>query len=209
MLELSLLLGQKETWWGDLKRNRKPLLGGNLKQIVCGRDHFLTLDQKGRVNGWGSNQLGQLGREESVWGTPAMAETVYREPFWEAKKVVNLAAAGDTSLAIDEEGSNEYGQLGNDNSRIQRASKVESLPKAKDIAISFGNGYALGEDGEVWRWGGVPAHKFFLPHKAFSVDSNISKDAFLTIFKGTLGSGIRIFHVERMLRAIIKEQISL
>ena len=197
-----------------------------------------------------------------------MAETVYREPFWEAKKVVNLAAAGDTSLAIDEEGlvwqwgfsfipiepefaqnwrvakfrpeevqglegivkiittenfqlgldkfgqvftwgSNEYGQLGNDNSRIQRASKVESLPKAKDIAISFGNGYALGEDGEVWRWGGVPAHKFFLPHKAFSVDSNISKDAFLTIFKGTLGSGIRIFHVERMLRAIIKEQISL
>ena len=46
LLELSLLLGQKETWWGDLKRNRKPLLGGNLKQIVCGRDHFLTLDQR-------------------------------------------------------------------------------------------------------------------------------------------------------------------
>jgi alpha-tubulin suppressor-like RCC1 family protein len=132
--------------------------GGSLPAARGGVEgHSLALDSKGAVWAWGSNNFGQLGSSDRTdTATPAQVTRLAEV------KVVDIAAGGGHSLALDTDGAvwawgwNNVHQLG-DGSTQNNATphKVSSLKKVHVAAVVAGGGHslALDTDGAVWAWG--------------------------------------------------------
>jgi alpha-tubulin suppressor-like RCC1 family protein len=144
---------------GKRPKRRYIDAGGSLPS---NQGHSLALDSDGAVWAWGSNAFGQLGRGEP--GNPDSTATPAKvSGLADAKvKVVDIAAGGGHSLALDDKGSvwawgwNNVHQLG-DNSAVNNATprQVSSLERVKVAAVVAGGGHslALDTDGAVWAWG--------------------------------------------------------
>lgn len=135
-----------------------------IKQIVCGDNHVLALDDKGAVFSWGSGQQNQLGRrivertrlhglEPRLFGLP--------------KGIVHVACGAFHSFAIHKNGKvygwglNSFGETGveegagEDDAAILHPTVIKSLT-SKDITQLSGGGHhsmAVTESGECLVWG--------------------------------------------------------
>ena len=129
-------------------------------------NHTLALGSDGVVYAWGANNNGQLGNGSVFNGTISVPAAVDRSGILAGKRVVKIAAGGDHSLALCEDGSlvawgnNGSGQLG-DGTQTNR-----SVPVAVDVSgvlagktiIAIGashySSFAACSDGTVASWGG-------------------------------------------------------
>ena len=124
--------------------------------IAAGLDHSLAVrSPDGTVYAWGRNQTGQIGN-----GTTS-AQGVQSGIVPGLSGVVSVAAGDGHSLALRNDGtvwawgSNQAGELGDDDAGIDKASPVQVANLAGISAVAAGcdHSLALGADGNVWAWG--------------------------------------------------------
>ncbi len=127
-------------------------------------NHTLALGSDGVVYAWGGNQAGQLGNGGTTRTTTPAA--VDRSGILAGKRVVKIAAGGDHSLALCEDGtlvawgSNGNGQLGTgdtvNHTRPVAVDRTGVLAGKTIIAIaaSYYASFAVCADGTVAAWGG-------------------------------------------------------
>ena len=135
--------------------------------VVCGDNHVLALDDKGKVFAWGSGQQNQLGRR--VVERTRMNGLVPREFGLPKGKITYVAAGGYHSFAIDTScrvwswGLNSYGETGiregagEDEAVVLKPSIVESLTESNIFCIAGGahHSIAVTKDGDCLVWGRV------------------------------------------------------
>jgi len=96
------------------------LAGKTVAAISAGQSHNLVLCSDGTVVAWGSNQYGQLGNNGASQGV--VPSTVIQTGVLAGKTVVAVSAGAIHSLALCSDGtmaawgSDQYGQLGNNDS---------------------------------------------------------------------------------------------
>ena len=98
---------------------------GEIKEIAAGDNHCLALSTSGRLYGWGANSLRQLGMDTKERYLSEPIEIEVKDKNDNAILFNNIAAASAHSIAISTDGSvwvwgsNAYGQLGTDTTRIK------------------------------------------------------------------------------------------
>jgi alpha-tubulin suppressor-like RCC1 family protein len=123
----------------------------------CG--HTLLLDSAGKVYSFGSNTYGQLG-----YGNLTDSNTPQLIKALENVKITNIVAGGNGvdgySLALAENGdlfawgSNEFGQLGLDDSdKRMTPTKVDILSKITMMAAGSNHSFALRSNGQLFAFG--------------------------------------------------------
>ena len=123
--------------------------------VATGFQHSMALLKTGKVYSWGWNAHGQLG-----YGTTKETlhpQIIERLPV----KVVGISAGWLHSMALHESGEvycwgvNEYGQLGDENTKDCLSPKLLISLPSKVIAIAAGDYHSLAllERGEVYGWG--------------------------------------------------------
>ena len=130
--------------------------------IATGSDHGLAVRSDGTVWAWGKNDHGQVGvpQGENCSHHPRPCVQVpVAVPGLSGVKTV--AAAGDSSFALDEDGSvwawgaNESGQLGTGTTDdLPSPTRVEALTDITSLSATGTSGVAVQADGTVWEWGG-------------------------------------------------------
>jgi alpha-tubulin suppressor-like RCC1 family protein len=124
--------------------------------IAAGIHHNLVLRSDGVVFGWGGNDRGQLGTDDTDYH-------IIPVPMINGEDVMAIATSfiSEHSLVLKTDGtvwsvgSNDYGQLG-DNTTTERHELVEvgsSFDDVVDIAAGGFHSLALKSDGTVWAWG--------------------------------------------------------
>ncbi|PGH13693.1 hypothetical protein AJ80_06198 [Polytolypa hystricis UAMH7299] len=146
-----------------------PLLVSGLKkikQIACGDNHALALDEKGAVFAWGSGEQNQLGRR--IVERNRIHSLQPRE-FGLPKGIVHVGCGAFHSFAIHKSGKvyswglNSYGETavrenaGGDEAAILHPAVVDSLQNRDIIQICGGSHHSLActSKGEVLVWGRV------------------------------------------------------
>jgi alpha-tubulin suppressor-like RCC1 family protein len=139
------------------------LSGKTVVAIAAGNSHSVALCSDGTVVAWGYNSFGELGNNNSTDSSVPVAVTA--TGALSGKTVVAVSAGYDHSLALCSDGtmaawgSNEYGQLGNNNtldSQVPVPVRVTGALLGKNVvAISAGRDHsvALCSDGTVAAWG--------------------------------------------------------
>jgi alpha-tubulin suppressor-like RCC1 family protein len=132
----------------------------NIVQLSGKNSHSLALDEDGNVYAWGFNTSGQLGNGNTTNSAIPILVNIPNS----GKKIVQVSAGNQHSLALDEDGNlyswgaNSFGQLG-DGSTSQKTTPVlvntSTLNSKKIVQISAGAFYNLliTEDNEVYAWG--------------------------------------------------------
>ena len=124
--------------------------------VSAGTDHALALGADGKVRGWGSDSLGQLGSGRLLSSSTPQAVTG-------AGGVVALASGLNYSLALTSSGTvlawgdNRSGQLG-DGTTLNLSTPVRVVGLTGVVAIAAGNvtSVAVRNDGSVRVWGAGP-----------------------------------------------------
>ena len=133
------------------------LVSKEVVAISAGVDHSLALDTDGKVYAWGVNGFGQLGIGTTVASVPTLVEGVLA-----TKRIVEIAAGGNHSLALDSDGvvyawgRNASGQLGTgDNTNSSVPVVVSALSSKVVNSITAGESFsaALTSASEVYTWG--------------------------------------------------------
>ncbi|MDR2018958.1 MAG: hypothetical protein LBQ00_08890 [Syntrophobacterales bacterium] len=122
--------------------------------LTAGSYHSLALDSNGTVWAWGKNSSGQLGN-----GTKTNRTAPAQVKGLSGVTVTAIAAGGDHSLAIKEDGTalawgrNKFGQLG-DGTKINRLipTPVVNLT-AKALTAGWYHSLAVEDNGDVLAWG--------------------------------------------------------
>ncbi len=143
-----------------VRKSRTTASLSGVTAVAAGGYHSLALDRNGNVWGWGNNTLGQLGRGVFTNLSTMTAERVIEEGGLEIAGVTKVAAGGNYSLALLNNGSvwswgyNALGQLGvGDTVSRFYAVPITSLSGVAQIAAGGGHAMALLNDGTVWAWG--------------------------------------------------------
>ena len=132
-----------------ISNKENELKGKKIISISAGGYHTVAIDEEGKVYTWGYNYYGQLGdgtTEES--NVPICISDKDNE--LKGKKIINISAGGDHTVAIDEEGKvytwgdNYCRQLGDgtsDDSEVPIciSDKENELKGKKVVKISAGN----------------------------------------------------------------------
>jgi regulator of chromosome condensation len=162
-----------------------PELKG-ITQLAAGANHVLALDNKGKVQAWGSGQQSQLARrvfEGHMKGSLRPAG-IGNLPVRGAK-AVKVATGSYHSFVIDNQGRvfswglNSFGETGimdnagEDAAVTQRPTLVESLSDYKIKEISGGGHHSLActEDGKLLSWGRIDGHQVGLPMSTFNEEN--------------------------------------
>ena len=125
--------------------------------VSTGWYHVMAIKTNGTLWGWGSNDFGQLGLGTSGYqsGNKNTPKQIGTDKDW-----IAVAAGRTHTVALKRDhslwtwGSNEAGQLGNDN--LNNITKPTRMGTDNDwIAITAGQYYtiALKQDGTIWSWG--------------------------------------------------------
>jgi alpha-tubulin suppressor-like RCC1 family protein len=142
----------------DELRQPQPVLVTNATDVIAiaaGALHSLALKADGTVLSWGSDTFGQLGNDSTLKAQLAPVSVL------NASNIVAIAAGSGHSLALKADGtllswgSDNNGQLGNNDSLTNNPTPV-SVSSAKDIiAIAAGTSHslALKADGTLLSWG--------------------------------------------------------
>jgi alpha-tubulin suppressor-like RCC1 family protein len=162
--------GGELSCWGDnaegqvgdgttTQRSEPVEVEQNVRQVATGADHTCAILDDGDVACWGRNDQGQLGAGAAG---PSVLEP---QPVPGLSDVVDLAAGGDSTCAIDEDGgawcwgADTDGQLG-DGSGAGAGSAVPVEVVMADVDGDFGqievgdrHACAVTEDGVAWCWG--------------------------------------------------------
>lgn len=128
-------------------------VGTSESSLAGGNSHSLALRADGTVQGWGYNNVGQLGDGTTTnRSTPVTVSGL--------SGVTSLSAGYQYSLALKADGTvwswglNDSRQLGDD-TRTNRNTPVTVLDLSDMVSISAGevHNLALRADGTVWSWG--------------------------------------------------------
>lgn len=98
---------------------------GDVKQIAVGDNHCFALTQSGKLYGWGANSLKQLGMDTDERYLSVPTEIVVKDKKDNDVLFTAISSAGAHTIAIAEDGyiwvwgSNAYGQLGVNTTRIK------------------------------------------------------------------------------------------
>jgi regulator of chromosome condensation len=154
-----------------IKEQRTPiLLPGlkNIKQISCGENHALALDDKGIVYAWGCGGQSQLGRR--LVGRHAYLQLLPTPvALPKTGKIVDICAGPNHSFAVEKEGTvwvwglNNLAQCGMypykteqiDDLVINAPTKLKSLSNIKMMAAGATHSLALTSDGTIMSFGNV------------------------------------------------------
>ena len=103
-----------------------PMAGKVIVQLAAGNSQSMALASDGTVYTWGWNQYGQLGNGTTTNSRIPVAVVTTGTPL--AGKTISQIAAGNAhALAMTDDGTvytwgwNQYGQLGNNSTKIGRA----------------------------------------------------------------------------------------
>jgi len=147
--------------------------------IAAGREHTLILSENGDVYGFGRGQKGQNGFQSEYYNieSPTLINSL--------PKIISIAAAGNHSLALSEDGyvysfgSGYNGAIGlGDEEDSFTATKIEELSNIVSISTALNHSLALDINGSVYSFGGLALghgekeEKYFSPKKIESL-SNI------------------------------------
>ncbi|KAI5846040.1 regulator of chromosome condensation 1/beta-lactamase-inhibitor protein II, partial [Tricharina praecox] len=167
-----------------------PALVDNLKNIinvVCGNDHALALDVKGKAWAWGNGQQNQLGRR--VVERTRMNGLRPRELGIPRKKVKSIHSGSFHSFAITTDGLvyswglNSFAQCGiyeeakDDTTTlvVPVPTRVRALDDKDVIQVEGGDRHsiALTSKGELLAWGRMDAHQVGIDHEKLPVEDVI------------------------------------
>jgi alpha-tubulin suppressor-like RCC1 family protein len=131
--------------------------GTNWKQVSMGNYYSAAIKTDGTLWLWGSNQYGQLG-DNSVTQRNSPVQTVASGTNW---KQVSCGQTFTSVIKTDGTlwlwGSNQYGQLGNNNSSGSSISSpiqtVASGTNWKQVNCGYVHTTAIKTDGTLWTWG--------------------------------------------------------
>ena len=158
-----------------------------IKQLACGANHVLALNDRGSVFSWGSGQQNQLGRR--IVERNKLHGLQPRE-FGLRKNIVHVGSGSYHSFAVHANGTvyawglNSFGatgirdNAGDDEAAIAHPEAVESLSN-RDITHLCGGAHhsiARTADGQCLVWGRVDGHQSGLKVDSLPEDSLI-KDA--------------------------------
>ncbi|WP_165972067.1 S-layer homology domain-containing protein [Paenibacillus piri] len=128
--------------------------------IALGAIHAVVLKNDGAVWAWGSNGSGQLGDGTTTSGLSPVKVLISLNPKQELSGVVSIAATGEHTMALLNDGTvrtwgkNDDGQLGD---RTSQGRSLAMKPDLNGNFVSIGSGWnhsmAVKEDGSVWMWG--------------------------------------------------------
>ncbi|MGH2809475.1 MAG: hypothetical protein ACRDIA_01185 [Actinomycetota bacterium] len=133
-----------------------------LVQVAAGARHSLALSSEGKVFAWGAGDRGQLGDGRVLPCRDCRSELPVEVKLPQSVTVTELAAGGDHSAALTEDGrllawgANDRGQLG-DGTRNDRRSPVEistgSAGSAAFVAAGRAHTLIVNGNGQVWAVG--------------------------------------------------------
>ena len=118
----------------------------------------LAIDKNGRIWGWGNNNEGQLGQNNTTNRSTPVAIAGALKTFCKIASVFNSSMAIDKNGRIWCWGNNGIGQLG-DNTMTNKSTPVAIAGALKtfcEIAISSGasqSALAIDKNGRIWGWG--------------------------------------------------------
>lgn len=137
-------------------------LGWSFTDVSVGVVHTLAIGADGELYAWGRTTMGQLGNGMSGTGSPELSTPV-RITFPGGAKPVHIAAGGESSAAITDDGSlwfwgsNGYGISGTGATGDRFAVPVRSfLPGGtlpRQVFLSYGYAAVLGDDGRAYTAG--------------------------------------------------------
>ncbi len=135
--------------------------------VAIGYLHTAAIDKNGRAWCWGSNSSQQLGDNTFVSKRTPVSVLGAVKTFCE------IAAGGDTTLAIDRYGriwawgSPTNGLLGNNQAITPRGTPISILGANKTFCkINFNGGavYGIEYNGRVWAWGPNQSGQLGIPY---------------------------------------------
>ena len=165
-------------FFGDKDVQRTPILIPGLKsitRIVCGANHAIALDEKGKVFIWGCGEQAQLGyrhvERTKLNGLKPAALRIKGKV-----KMVSIGSGSNHAFAVDDKrnvwtwGSNSFGQTGvrggagEDNAVIFAPEKMSTLHLEVDervvkIAGGMHHSIAVTSSGRCLVWGRVDGHQ--------------------------------------------------
>ena len=100
-----------------IRDKENELKGKRIVDISAGYRHTVAIDEEGKVYTWGANYSGQLGDGTLDYSAEPICIS-NKENELKGKKIINISAGEDHTVALDEEGkvctwgNNEVGQLG-------------------------------------------------------------------------------------------------
>ena len=159
-----------------------------IKQLSCGDNHVLALDDKGAVFAWGSGQQNQLGRR--IIERTKLNGLQPRE-FGLPKGIVHVGSGSFHSFAVHSSGKvyawglNTYGETGiphdttgESSAAILRPEVVDSLTGKDVVQVSGGSHHSIARtaNGECLVWGRLDGFQTGLEIESLPDDSVIRDD---------------------------------
>ncbi|CAM9001015.1 unnamed protein product [Rhodiola kirilowii] len=177
-------------FWGAFSPNTV------IRQVSCGQVHVVALSEDGRLQAWGYNEYGQLGRgvtSEGLQGARVIsAYAKFLDEAPEHVKITSVSCGEYHTAAISDNGEvytwglGSMGQLGH--CSLQYGDK-ELLPRrvvsldgifVKEIACGGVHTCAVTEKGALYAWGGGQAGQLGLgPQNCFFSCDPTSSEAYL------------------------------
>jgi alpha-tubulin suppressor-like RCC1 family protein len=155
-------LGQLGDGTGEYNNNSSPIQEYTESQwvaVAAGIDFTVAIKSDGTLWAWGDNTYGQLGKDPNVThifdsDEPIQVSSSHEWATISAGEVHCLAIKRDGSLWAW--GSNEYGQLGNEDGTIQKSSTPVQVGTNTDWTVIAAVGLhslAIKNDGTLYAWG--------------------------------------------------------
>jgi hypothetical protein len=160
-----------------------------LISFASGCEHNLALTKKDRIIfGWGLNDRGQLGKQNSNLSVPQRLDFPDSETPWK------VACGGRCSVVLTEEGhvwtfgQNNTGQLGHGNLvDYPSPKKISGLDSVCDVQCGMASVIAKRRDGSVYVWGFNENGELGLGHVK-NVTAPVENKALEKIFEFSVGS---------------------
>ncbi|XP_018404894.1 PREDICTED: X-linked retinitis pigmentosa GTPase regulator [Cyphomyrmex costatus] len=136
----------------------KILKPERVTHVTCGRAHTLICTGTQKIFACGSNQEGQLGRENSVIGDSSSSPILVYDCGLAGPRIVQLAAGSHHSMALTSDGgvvawgSNLEGQLGlpEISGLVYKPTKIPIPEPVKEISAGYYHSVFLAESGLVY-----------------------------------------------------------
>jgi alpha-tubulin suppressor-like RCC1 family protein len=128
--------------------------------IVAGGIRSGAIRATARLDGWGSNQYGNLGMAPDN-GPHPLPQRIQQRPGTDFVGLRSVSAGCDTTIALRADGTaytfgyNDVGQIGTSvlNPIVSTPTPITTLPSLRAVAMGCVSGYAIAGNGSVYSWG--------------------------------------------------------